>query len=255
MAKSMAERHQQILEILQEKKFLSVAKLGEKTGTSLVTIRKDLSMLEEKGLVYRSHGSAGLQNPYVSDRHVSEKEKINAAEKIRIAKQAASFISYGDTILLASGTTINELARQIVSPGSITVISASLTASDILSKQAEVETIQLSGMVRKSSLSVVGSLAEEMLQSFSCNLLFMGVDGIDVDFGLTTTNALEATLNRQMIKSSQKIIVLADSSKLGRKGFGHICPLSKVDVIITDNKASKELVGAIEEQGVEVVLV
>ncbi len=255
MAQLMAERHQQILEILQEKKFLSVVKLGEKTGASLVTIRKDLSILEEKGLVYRSHGSAGLQNPYVTDRHVSEKEKINASEKIRIAIRAASYISYGDTILLASGTTINELARQIKSPGNITVISASLIASDILSKQPETETIQLSGMVRKSSLSVVGSLAEQMLQSFSCNLLFMGVDGIDLDFGLTTTNAHEAALNRQMINASQKIIVLADSSKLGRKGFGHICPLSNVDVIITDNKASTEMVGAMEEQGIEVEMV
>jgi len=156
---------------------------------------------------------------------------------------------------LASGTTINELARQIKSPGNITVISASLIASDILSKQPETETIQLSGMVRKSSLSVVGSLAEQMLQSFSCNLLFMGVDGIDLDFGLTTTNAHEAALNRQMINASQKIIVLADSSKLGRKGFGHICPLSNVDVIITDNKASTEMVGAMEEQGIEVEMV
>jgi DeoR family transcriptional regulator of aga operon len=255
MVKNIAARHQLILDLLEQEQYVSVASLSEKTNTSVVTIRKDLSLLEEKGLVFRSHGSASLSNPYVSDRHIAEKEKFQADEKARIAEKAASLINEGDTILLASGTTINELARKINSPGSITVISASLVASEILCKQAEIETIQLAGMVRKTSASVVGPLAEQMLHGFTCNKLFLGVDGIDPDFGLTTTNALEASLNKKMIGASQKIIVLADASKLNRKGFGQICSLEKVDVIITDKEAPAELVVLLEDKGIEVFVV
>jgi DeoR family transcriptional regulator of aga operon len=90
-----------------------------------------------------------------------------------------------------------------------------------------------------------------MMEGFSCNTLFLGVDGIDPDFGLTTTNALEASLNQVMIRSSQKIIVLADSSKFGRRGFGKICDLSQIDIIITNKDVSDTLARRIEATGVE----
>ncbi len=254
MFKNMAERHEQILKLLKSKKYTSVIELSKQLDVSVVTIRKDLSFLEEQKLVFRSHGSATLQNPYVIDKHVSEKAKLNADEKKQIGVRAAGLIQPNDTIILASGTTINQFARQLLGTDGVTVICASLTASEILTSHKEIETIQLGGIVRKSSSSVVGPLAEQMLLNFTCNKLFIGVDGIDIDYGLTTTNAMEASLNKVMIKSAQKIIVLADASKLNRKGFGHICNLDKVDTIVTDKKADMSTVLLLEDKGIQVII-
>jgi DeoR family transcriptional regulator of aga operon len=250
----MAERHEQILKLLKAKKYTSVIELSKQLDVSVVTIRKDLSFLEEQKLVFRSHGSATLQNPYVMDKHVNEKAKINAEEKKQIGIKATELIQSNDTIILASGTTINEFARQLVAIGGITVICASITASEVLTSHKEIEIIQLGGILRKSSTSVVGPLAEEMLLNFTCNKLFLGVDGIDIDYGLTTTNAMEASLNKVMIKSAQKIIVLADSSKLNRKGFGHICNLDKIDTIVTDKKADKSTIMLLEDKGIQIII-
>lgn len=255
MTLTITERHQLILKRLSEKGFVNVTEISKELDISSVTIRKDLKLLEEKNLLYRSHGNATAQNPYVVDRHVNIKEKVMAEQKRQIALKAATMIENSDNIILASGTTINELARQLKSVQNVTVISASLIASQSLTNFSGTEVIQLGGLVRKSSSSVVGPMAEKMLEGFSVNKLFIGVDGIDPDYGLTTTNALEASLNKHMIEVSQKIIVLADSSKLNRKGFGKICTADQVDVIITDSGADATVVKLLEEKGVEVILV
>jgi DeoR family transcriptional regulator of aga operon len=255
MSLSITERHQIILGKLAEKGSINVTDLSKELDVSSVTIRKDLKLLEEKNLLFRSHGSATAQNPYVLDRHVNVKEKIMTEQKMLIAQKAASMIEPFDNIILASGTTINELARQMKSVQHVTVISASLIASQVLTNCSGVEVIQLSGTVRKSSSSVVGPMAEKMLEGYTVNKLFIGVDGIDPDYGLTTTNAMEASLNKVMIKAAQKIIVMADSSKLNRKGFGKICDMDEFDLIITDSDADAAIVKMLEEKGVEVVLV
>lgn len=255
MSKNIAERHQWIIDRLTETRRVNVLELSAELEVSAVTIRKDLKLLEEKNLLFRSHGSAIPQNPYVLDRHVSEKEKIRTEQKSRIAAKAASLVEERDYIILASGTTINEMARQLRNNRNVTVISASLIASQILTGNPDIEVIQLGGMVRSSSSSVVGSKAEKSLEDYNCSKLFIGVDGLDPESGLTTTNALEASLNQKMLISAQKIIVLVDSTKLNRKGFGKICSLSQVDIVITDVEADPETVKQIEEKGVEVILV
>lgn len=255
MSLNITERHQLILNKLTEKGYVNVSDLSKELDVSAVTIRKDLKLLEEKNLLFRSHGSATVQNPYVTDRHINEKEKIMADQKKHIALRAASMVEDYDNIILASGTTINELARQLKSVQNVTVISASLIASQVLTNYTGIEIIQLGGMVRKSSSSVVGPMAEKMLEGYSVNKLFIGVDGIDPEYGLTTTNAMEASLNKSMIHASQKIIVLADSTKINRKGFGKICDIDQVDIIITDNGADKGILRILEEKGVEVIIV
>ena len=128
-------------------------------------------------------------------------------------------------------------------------------SSRALIGNVNIELIQLGGMVRNSSSAVVGPDAEKSLEDYNCSKLFIGVDGLDPEFGLTTTSALEASLNQRMISVSQKIIVLVDSTKLNRKGFGKICGLDLVDTVITDIEADKETVKSIEDKGVEVILV
>ena len=232
---SLPERHNRILALLQQNGSISVVQLAELFKVSEVTIRKDLSFLEQQKKLYRTHGSAILISPYISDRHVNEKEKKNVAEKRAIGAKAASLVAQDDSIIIASGTTMAFLAREIKPVGHLTVITAAVPVTSILSQDTNVDVIQLGGITRSSSVSVVGPFAEQMLGNFNCSKLFVGVDGIDLEFGLTTTNMLEAALNRVMMNAAQKVIVLADSSKFGRRGFSKICDLEAVDRIITDS--------------------
>lgn len=252
---SIANRHQAILDKLQEAGYVNVLDLGKNLDVSAVTIRKDLKLLEEKGLLFRSHGGASLHNPYINEKPVNEKEHIRADEKIRIGRKAAQLVKRDDAIIIASGTTVLALARHIRPQGHLTAITASLSVALELNKHDEIEVLQLGGVLRKSSFSIAGNFGEAMLENFSCSKLFLGTDGIDLEFGLTTTNLMEAHLNQSMIKASQKTIVLADSSKFGRRGFGKICSLEDCDQIITDKEAPPHYVKALEEKGIEVVLV
>jgi DeoR/GlpR family transcriptional regulator of sugar metabolism len=249
------ERHQLILETLIKQESAQVSDLAALLEVSAVTIRKDLTELEGDNKLYRSHGKAILINPYINNRSVNEKEKLATEEKNNIGKRAAELITKDDSIIIASGTTVHALARNIKPINKLTVVSASLQVSEILANNEAIDIIQLGGTLRHSSNSVVGKYAEQILSSFSCSKLFLGVDGIDVDFGLTTTDMREADLNKEMMRTAQKTIVLADSSKFRRRGFSKIANIEDVDVIITDSGISKALAQRIEEIGVELIIV
>jgi DeoR family transcriptional regulator of aga operon len=135
------------------------------------------------------------------------------------------------------------------------VITASLQVAQELNKHPDIEVMQLGGILRKSSSSVTGPYAQKILTDFFCSKLFLGVDGIDLEFGLTTTSVMEAHLNRQMIDVSQKVIVLSDSTKFGKRGFGRICGLEEIDQIITDSGVSEHFVNQLESRGIEVTIV
>jgi len=249
------ERHQLILEKLQKEKYLTVADLCTYFNVSAVTIRKDLSLLEEKGLLYRTHGGASLENPYINERAVNEKEKISVEEKNGIAEAAAKLIVANDSILLASGTTVQALAKFIQPKEKLTVITSSIHVVLHLLPFSNVHILQLGGYIRHSAASVVGSYAQQILDNVSCSKLFLGVDGIDINYGLSTTNLDEAQLNQKMLGSAQKIIVLADSSKFGKKGFAKICNLNQIDEIITDGGISPTMIKQLESEGVKVRIV
>ena len=220
---SLPERHSRILSLLQQNGSISVTQLSELFKVSEVTIRKDLSYLEQQKKLYRTHGSAILISPYISDRHVNEKEKKNVAEKRAIGAAAAALVSEDDSIIIASGTTMAFLAREIKPVGRLTVITAAVPVTQILSQHADVDVIQLGGITRSSSVSVVGPFAE--------------------------------SLNGAMINAAQKVVVLADSSKFGRRGFSKICDLEAVDRIITDSGVQPLYLERLRERGIEVTVV
>lgn len=249
------ERHQQIIAKINSEGQVKSQVLCNELDVSSVTIRKDLKFLEEKGVLYRMHGGATLSNPYATDRHVSEKEKLHLNEKTSIGRAAAELVTANDSILIASGTTVLNFAKNIRAMGNLTVITSAVNVAIELNQHSEIEVIQLAGILRKRSSSVTGIYAEENLKDFSCSKLFLGVDGVDLDFGLTTADVTEARLNRQMIKISQKTIVLADSSKFGKRGFGRICGFDSVDQIITDQGISDFTRRELEEHGIKVTIV
>ena len=251
---SISLRHKDILNELAKEGYVKVCDLSERLGVSTVTIRKDLKELENKKMLFRSHGSVSLFNSLISDRHIDEKEKIMVDEKLRIAEAANKLLEPNDRIIIASGTTVLSFANKIlVEP--ITVITSAVKVSLSLCYRQNIEVIQLGGSMRKSSASVIGPDAEKFLDELSCNKLFIGVDGLDIDFGLTTSNIGEAHLNQVMMRAVQKVIVLTDSSKFGKRGFGKICNLNQVHQIVTDSNAPANTVQMIRERGIEVTLV
>ncbi len=251
---NIAERHQFILNKLQKEGYVAVVDLCKELNVSPVTIRKDLKLLEEKSLLFKAHGGATQQNPYTVDRSVNEKEKIQSIEKLKIGSAAAKLVEDNDSIIIASGTTVQALAKAINVKGNLMVVTGALNVALELVKHQNIEVMHLGGIVRKSSTSVTGNYAEQALRDFFCSKLFLGVDGIDLDFGLTTTNSMEAQLNREMMKVSQKTIVLADSTKFGKKGFGRICGFEDIDLIITDSGISESNIKALESMGVQVTI-
>lgn len=249
------ERHNLILETLMKHESIPVSNLSMLLDVSAVTIRKDLSELEKNSKLYRSHGRAILIDPYINNRSIIEKENLARHEKALIGQFATSLITKDDSIIIASGTTVLAMARCIKPIHRLTVISASLKVSELLGANEAIDLIQLGGTLRASSLSVVGKYAENALKGLSCSKLFIGVDGIDLDFGITTTDMRESDLNRAMMHTAQKTIVLADSSKFRRRGFSKIADIEDIDVIITDSNIPDKIAQAIEDRGIEIKVV
>jgi len=249
------KRHQAILDLLEKESYVSVQQLCDLFKVSAVTIRKDLKLLEDKGLLFKTHGGATIDNPYINDRHVNEKEKLHVNEKEAIANAAVKLIKPNDSIMIASGTTMQALAKALTIEEQLNITTSSLNVSLELTKSPYYDILQLGGNVRHSSSSVTGHFSEAILENISCNLLFLGVDGIDLNHGCTTTSLEEAMLNKKMIASAQKVIVLADSSKFNRKGFGKICDLFEIHHIITDSGISNTLAEEIKGIGIQLTIV
>lgn len=252
---NIAERQDHILQLLKKQGHVSVSELSQQLEVSEVTIRKDLRALEERDLLYRTHGGAHLRNPTVLDRPLQEKASIHADEKRRIGEAAAALVEARDSIIIASGTTMTHVARNLSAASTLTVVTSALNVALELVRFDGVEILLLGGMLRHSSASVVGPHAEAMLGDTACDKLFLGVDGFDLEFGLTTTNALEAALNQAMIRAAQRVIVLADSSKFGRRGFRRICSVDEVDRVITDGDIDPATVRHLADRGIEVDVV
>ena len=252
---NIAQRHKSIIEELKKDGYVKVQDLSEKLGVSKVTIRKDLKYLESKKMLYRNHGSASSLSSIITDKHIDIKEKMYIEEKVSIAKAACKLLEPNDKIIIASGTTLLAFANEIDVNSDITVITSSVKVSLAMCYNPNMEIVQLGGSLRKNSVSVIGHYAENILKSLSCNKLFLGVDGIDIDYGLTTSNMSEALINQQLIDASQKIIVLTDSSKFGKRGFCKICDINKIHHIITDSNAPGHVLEMLRDRDIEVTLV
>lgn len=253
--RSTVERRKKILNLLDEHGQVFVHELSEAFGVSEVTIRNDLELFESKGLLIRSRGGAMINETNVSmDFQLSEKDKMNHKEKIRIGKKAAELINTGETIILDSGTTTMEIAKNLNSNKSLNVITNALNIANELLKYPNINIIVPGGTLRKNSHSLVGPLAEKSMRNFYVDKLFLGVDGFDITEGAFTPNIEEASLNQVMIEITKEVILVADSSKFRRRSLAFICPTKKIDVVITDEKLSREDRNWLKDQNIKLVI-
>jgi DeoR family transcriptional regulator, aga operon transcriptional repressor len=249
------ERRRAILEIIQTSGRVVVKDLSSHFHTTPVTIRKDLETLHSQGLVHRTHGGAlPVTNGALLDRSLSEKEKLYRKEKARIAHAAVRLVQEGQSVLLDSGSTTTMIARALRQFHNLTVITNGLNIAAELAG-GNVEVVLVGGALRKESVSLVGPFAEETLRRLSPDILFLGVDGFDVGFGLTTPNPQEARVNSLMVEAACRTVVVCDSSKFRRRSLYLIAPITAAHQVITDTGISKADRERIEKAGIELTLV
>ena len=232
-----------------------VHELSKEFDVSEVTIRNDLEQLEKKNMLIRARGGAIKTDPCVgADYRLSEKDKLHNEEKARIGKKAAQMINEHDTIIIDSGTTTMEVAKNLGHLNDITVICNALNIIGQIIQLKNLNLIIPGGYLRKNSLSLVGPLAEKNLQNLYVDKVFIGVDGFDTKYGIYTPNIEEAYFNEIMIKISKEVIVVCDSSKFSRRSLAYICGLDKIQCVITDNGIPDEDRKRLEDTGIKVII-
>ena len=251
---SIAERRKFILDNIFQNGFVRVADLADALKVTQTTIRKDLTYLEGQGLLYRAYGSALPTTAQVMDISLNTKKLINFKKKQKIAMKAIAMLQENDSIIMGAGSTVEVMAELLKPKGRLNVVTPAVNVSMALGDMSGVSVMQLGGILYGNSLCVIGSETKNQLKNLHCNKMFFGVDGIDPEFGVTCATIEEAELLNQMTTISNSVIVLADSSKIGYKGFGRICECSDLDILITDSGISDEARKAIEKTGVRVVV-
>ena len=251
---SIADRRSQIITKLDEAGQVQVNQLSDLFKVSPVTIRNDLAYLEKRDFLYRTRGGAIKQTKVAMDLALSEKTRKNSEQKKKIAIKAVEMIQDGDTIILDSGTTTMEIAKIMRDFQNLTVITHALNVATELAVLKGVEIIMPGGILRSTSFSLVGSQAEQNLKNYYCDRLFLGVDGFDTSYGISTPCVSEAQLNRVMAEIAHEIIVVTDSTKFGRRSFAHILPVAAIDKVITDDGISEKDRQALVAQHVDVIV-
>lgn len=251
------QRQARILERVREDGAVRVAELARELGVSDMTIRRDLEVLSDRGLLDKVHGGATT----LDDRSLFEptfvaKSSRQQVEKDAIAAAAASLVEPGMAIALSAGTTTHALARRLVDTPRITVVTNSIPVSDILHHGGRPDqTIILTGGVRTPSEALVGPFAVAALRTVHVDLVFMGVHGMDPHSGFTCPNLLEADTDRALIEAGRRLAVVADHTKWGVIGISSMARLDQADVLITDNGISRDARQALERAVQQLVVV
>jgi DeoR family fructose operon transcriptional repressor len=250
------ERQQAITTLVAERGRLSVADLAEAFDVTTETIRRDLSALERAGLLRRVHGGAVPAAALTMlESAVSDRDRAQADEKDRIAKAAADLVPRdGGSVVLDAGNTTSRLASRLPRDRRLTVITNSVPAVVRLAGSPSVDLYLLPGRVRRTTQAAVGEQTVAALGRLRVDVSFLGTNGITVGHGLSTPDHSEAAAKRAMVRCANRVVVLADSTKLGAEHTVRFAELEEVDVLVTDSMARPRDVSALESRGIEVVV-
>lgn len=256
------QRLNRVLEIISERGSVSIAELSDELNISAATVRRDLTSLADQRLIMRTHGGASaLGSGY--ELPLQYKLARQAGAKAAIAKATAEIIEAGSVVGLTGGTTVAEVARELArnprmvsrgdAPG-ITMVTNALNIAYEMSVREHVKIVVTGGVPRTLSYELVGPLVAASLRDFAIDTAILGVDGISADFGATTLHEAEAAANRAIAAVSRRVVVVADSTKMGRSTFARICPLEQIDILITDQPLGEELAESFHHAGVETIV-
>lgn len=255
---SAAERRAQLIlqELLRAEK-VSVPSLAKRLKVSGATVRRDLAELEQRGLLLRSHGGAVTIQPllYEPFRNISsyhEQDRKQSAEKRRIGLVAAKFVADGETIAIGAGTTATQVARSVCLHKGITVLTNAVNVAMELSHRDDLKVFVTGGMLSGDWFALVGPSAIQSASEMFVEKVFIGVDGIHVEHGLTTNYTDQAPVHRAMMRHARQRIIVADHRKIGVIGTALIWPMEDIDILITDRGASDEDIAPFVEKGIDV---
>jgi DeoR/GlpR family transcriptional regulator of sugar metabolism len=248
------ERHQIILNILENRGSVQVTDLVSQFDVSEMTIRRDLDVLERKGLLRRVHGGAvsdwgrSYEPPFLS-RSTTHQE-----EKAYIGKMAAELVRSGDSMTLDVGTTTLEVARNLADKQNLTIITPCFQIASLLCENPSIRLILTGGILRHSELSMVGHLAERVFDEFYVDKLFLAAAGVDFDSGLTEYNLEDTLVKHAMIRTAKQVILVTDSSKFNRVAFTAIAPIDVIDTVVTDRSVAPSIVSKLKDLDIDVIL-
>jgi len=254
------QRFHSILGGLQERGSVSVDDLSVQLGVSVVTIRRDLDLLEQQGLLRRTHGGAVsieplFYEPFRKDRSFQAQVERLANEKRRIGRAAAALISAGETIAITPGTTTAEVIRGLPMDSKITVVTNTVNIAMELSKRKDISVFVTGGHLHGEWFSLVGPSAIRSVENMLIQTMFVGADGIDAQWGLSCFSADEAELNGTMVRHARRHVAVVDHTKFGVIANWRICETPVIQKLITDTGATDEMIAPFQKLGIEVIRV
>ena len=259
MAERLHPRSELIIKFLLRVGTASIEEIVAVAGSSAPSIRRDLARLENRGLIRRTHGGATLvepllYEPFRFDSSFLAREQRFAVEKRRIGTAAAELIQVNETVGLTAGTTTTHIGRSLRHRENIRVITNAINIGMELCNQPGIRTYLTGGVVPWAwSFSLTGNAALTFLDDVYMDRVFLSVTGLDAERGATTLETDEALVYRKMLKQSKQVIVVADSSKLGKVSPAFICPMSEIHVVITNTGATDQSLAPFERQGIKII--
>ncbi len=251
---SKKDRISKLMEILQEEDFVSVADLAQRLGNSMMTIRRDLEPLEQKGVLKRVHGGAMLQKNEINVPSFTVRYERNMAEKSAIGKLAASLIRPESSVCFDAGTTTLAIVKKLPTPLHFTAITTGVRTSLELSQYRDVDIIQVGGSLDHGTLTICNEISAEFIKQFRADVAFLSTRAIDTGQGSFDNYLNLVGEKRALAAIAKKVVVVADHTKFDNTPLCLAVPLSDIDVLITDNKTDERHVDALRRAGVEVLV-
>lgn len=251
-----SQRRLQISELVRHHGSVQVAALARRFGVSMQTVRKDLRYLAERGVMARAYGG-GIDSNLVgvpqSEPHYEAKRTAYLDQKRRIGQYAAALVKPGDTIAIDSGTTAIQLAEALPNM-EVTVVTNDFGVLSALAPKSSIHIVMLGGELRRKNMAFYGGLTVEAVEELHVDMLFLGVDGFDLERGITTHYEPEAMLNRKMVAAARVVVAITDSSKFGRICLHRIIAAPELDILITDTGAPEDIRQASQQFGFQLML-
>ncbi len=235
-----SQRRSRIFEELRNRGSVRVVELADLFSVSEMTVRRDLDLMQESGLLVKVHGGAVVSDKSAEEPGFEVKVLQMATEKAAIAREAIKYVAPGNSVAVSAGSTTWALAKLLPTVPNVTVVTNSLSLGVELHDKFPMLPLIMTGGVPTPSGALVGLVADVAIESLYVDVLFLGVHGMDPEAGLTTPNLAEAQTNRTLLRYARRVVVLADHTKWRKIGMARIAPISVADVLITDDGISDE---------------
>jgi len=251
---SSIERQEEILRRLEAQQRLSVSDICKTFDISEATARRDLEALETLGRLQRVHGGAIRLRRAAPESPMLVRSQEQSAEKRQIGRAAAALIQDGDTVLLGSGTTVIEVAKELRNRQNLTVLTNSLPVLTMLAGRPGITLVGLGGILRDSELSLIGHITEQALAEVRADKVVMGIRAMSLEQGLTNDYLAETQTDRAILKMAGQVIVVADHTKCGAVAAAYVAPLAMINTLVTDSQTPPDFLDALRTSGISVVV-